>query len=73
MLDKSAVDDFAAVLDKNDIIHFFYQTRDGKLMYGHGMHGQIEFRPVLESREPTPWPKYVSLMVIERTVILFMF
>ena len=71
VLDKSAVDDFAAVLDKNDIIHFFYQTRDGKLMYGHGMHGQIEFRPVLESREPTPWPKYVSLMVIERTVILF--
>ena len=44
VLDKSAINDFSAVLDKNDIFHFFFQTRDGKLVYGHGMHGQIESR-----------------------------
>jgi len=71
ILDKTAINDFSVVLDKNDIFHFFYQARDGSLMYGHGMHGQIESRPVLNSREPTPWPKYVSLLVIEKTAIFF--
>jgi len=71
VLDKSAINDFSAVLDKNDIFHFFFQTRDGKLVYGHGMHGQIESRPILGSKDPTPWPKYVSLLVMEKAVLFF--
>jgi len=71
MLDKSAINDFSAVLDRNDIFHFFFQTHDGRLMYGHGMHGQIELQPVLNSRDSTPWPKHVSLLFLERTALCF--
>jgi len=71
VLDKSAINDFSVILDKNDIFHFFYQTRDGNLMYGHGMHGQIETRPVLNSREPVPWPKHISLLVLDNASVFF--
>lgn len=71
VLDKTAINDFSVVLDKNDIFHFFYQIRDGSLMYGHGMHGQIESWPVLNSKDPTPWSKHVSLLVSEDTTIFF--
>ncbi|AGI38424.1 hypothetical protein ODU73_000338 [Thermoclostridium stercorarium] len=71
VLDKSAINDFAAALDKNDVFHFFYQTRDGSLNYGHGMHGQIETRPVLNSRDPVPWTKHVSLILLEKATVFF--
>lgn len=71
VLDKSATDDFSVLLDKNDIFHFIFQNREGKLLYGHGMHGHIEVQPILESRDPTPWSKHVSLQVLKNGVIFF--
>lgn len=71
VLDKSAINDFSVALDKNDIFHFFFQTQDGSLMYGHGMHGQIECRPILNSKDHISWPKHVSLLVLEKAAIFF--
>ena len=53
VLDKSAINDFAVALDKNDVFHFVFQTNKGSIMYGHGMHGQIEVHPILASKEAT--------------------
>lgn len=71
VIDKSATNDFSVMLDKNDIFHFFFQTQDGRLMYGHGMHGQIKIQPILSSKDPTPWPKHVCLLLLEKTVLFF--
>lgn len=71
VLDRSTVNDFSVALDKDDIFHFFFQTRDGSLMYGHGMHGQIESQPVLNSKEPVPCTKHVSLLVLDNTAVFF--
>lgn len=71
ILDKFAINDFAVVLDNNDIFHFVFQTDKGNVMYGHGMHGQIEIRPILSSREATTYPKHVSLLISGNAVFIF--
>jgi hypothetical protein len=71
VLDKSAINDFAVALDKNDVFHFVFQTNKGSIMYGHGMHGQIEVHPILASKEATSYPKHVSLLLSGDTVLFF--
>lgn len=71
VLAANAVNDFSVTLDKDDFFHFVYQSKDGSIMYGHGRHGQIETQPILKSKDTTPWPKHLTLLICGDTVIVF--
>lgn len=71
VLASPAENDFSVTLDKDDFLHFVFQSREGSIMYGHGRHGQIEIKPILNSKDATPWPKYISLLISDDTVIVF--
>jgi len=71
VLASNAVNDFSVALDSEDFLHFVFQSRDGSIMYGHGKHGQIETKPILNSRDATPWPKHLNLLISGDTVIIF--
>jgi hypothetical protein len=71
LLSELAVNDFSVILDRDDIFHFVFQTKDGQILYGHGRHGQIEIQLVLSSRDITPWPKHVSLLILKDLIIFF--
>ncbi|MDD4296823.1 MAG: hypothetical protein PHC69_07680 [Ruminiclostridium sp.] len=71
VLASQAVDDFSVTLDKDDFFHFVFQSTDGSIMYGHGRHGQIEIKPILSSKDTTPWQKHVSLLISGDTVLVF--
>lgn len=71
VLAPQAVNDFSVTLDKDDFFHFVFQSTDGSIMYGHGRHGQIEIKPILSSKDTTPWQKHVSLLISGDTVLVF--
>lgn len=71
VLSDVSVNDFSAILDKDDIFHFVFQAMDGRILYGHGRHGQIEIQPILTSKDTTPWMKHVSLFLDGNQVCFF--
>ncbi len=71
VLSDESVNDFSVILDGNDIFHFIFQSTDGRILYGHGRHGQIEIQTVLTSRDTSPWMKHVSLIAHEDKIFLF--
>ncbi len=71
VLSDQAVNDFFVTLDKDDIFHFIFQSIDGRILYGHGRHGQMEVQPVLTSKDPTPWPKHVSMLICGNIFLFF--
>jgi hypothetical protein len=71
VLSTEAVNDFSVILDKDDIFHFAFQSADGRILYGHGRHGQIEIQTVLTSKDPSPWMKYVCLTMHHDKLLLF--
>lgn len=71
VLASHAVNDYAVTLDNDDFLHFVFQSRDGSIMYGHGKHGQIEIQPILNSKDTTPWPKHLTLLISGDTIIIF--
>lgn len=62
ILSDLSVNDFSVILDKEDIFHFVFLTMDGRILYGHGRHGQIEIQPILTGKDTTAWIKHVSLL-----------
>jgi hypothetical protein len=71
VLSQESVNDFSVILDKDDIFHFVFQSVDGRILYGHGRHGQIEIQTALTSRDTTPWMKYVCLLMHKGKILLF--
>lgn len=71
ILSDQSVNDFSVVLDRDDIFHFVYQSVDGRILYGHGRHGQIDMQPILTGKDKTPWMKYVSLMFYRNKLMFF--
>lgn len=71
VLSNESVNDFSVILDKDDIFHFVFQSTDGRILYGHGRHGQIEIQTVLTSRDTSPWMKHVSLYAYKDKILLF--
>lgn len=71
VLSEESVNDFAVILDKDDIFHFVFQSADGRILYGHGRHGQIEIQVVLTSRDTSPWMKHVCLITHKDRILLF--
>jgi hypothetical protein len=71
VLSEVSVNDYSVILDKDDIFHFVFQSTDGRILYGHGRHGQIEIQPVLTSKDTTPWMKQVSLIAYGNQILLF--
>ncbi len=71
VLSDLSVNDFSAILDNEDIIHFAFQAKDGRIFYGHGRHGKMDIQPVLNSRDTTPWTKHISLLVCKKSILLF--
>jgi hypothetical protein len=72
VLSDLSVNDFCAAIDNKDIIHFVFQAKDGRILYGHGRRGHIDIQPILGSKDTTPWHKYVSLLVFNDTILFFM-
>jgi hypothetical protein len=71
VLSDLSVNDFCAAIDNKDIIHFVFQAKDGRILYGHGRRGHIDIQPILGSKDTTPWHKYVSLLVFNDTILFF--
>jgi hypothetical protein len=71
VLSDLSVNDFCATIDDKDIIHFVFQAKDGRILYGHGRRGHIDIQPILGSKDTTPWQKHVSLLVFEDTILFF--
>ncbi|NLN65493.1 MAG: hypothetical protein GX144_08840 [Clostridiaceae bacterium] len=71
VLSELSIHDFSVILDKNDIFHFVFQSKDGRILYGHGRNGQIEIQPILNSKDKTPWMKHVSLVIHGNRVLFF--
>ncbi|HEY8500054.1 MAG TPA: hypothetical protein VIL89_05500 [Clostridia bacterium] len=71
ILSDLSVNDFCAAIDDRDIIHFVFQAKDGRILYGHGRRGHIDIQPILGSKDTTPWHKNVSLLVFEDTILFF--
>ena len=71
VLSDLSVNDFCAAIDGKDIIHFVFQAKDGRILYGHGRRGHIDIQPILGSKDTTPWNKHLSLLVFEDTILFF--
>lgn len=71
VLSDMSVNDFCAAIDNRDIIHFVFQAKDGRILYGHGRRGHIDIQPILGSKDTTPWHKHISLLVFEDTILFF--
>jgi len=71
VLSDLSVNDFCAAIDEKDIIHFVFQAKDGRILYGHGRRGHIDIQPILGCKDTTPWQKHVSLLVFEDTILFF--
>lgn len=71
VLASNAVNDFSVTLDSEDFLHFAFQSGDGSIMYGHGKHGHMEIKPILNSRDATPWPKHINLLISGDAVLIF--
>lgn len=71
LLMKDALPDFSACIDTSDNIHILCQDNHGNIMHMFSTGSSWDTKPVLNSRNPSPYDTHPEILCVDNTIYFF--